>query len=450
MTVDVTKELARFAAEYSFDEVPDDVVHEGKRAALNWAALALASAHHPVVNAVIAAATRCGAGGSSAVLGRSDLVPLDWAAAVHAASAHVEDYDDTHLATLIHVGAPVYSAVFSVAEAQGVNGKDALYSAILGSEVALRVGMAMGIEHWRRGNHLTATCGAVGAAAGVSRVLGLNVKQTMQAIGIVSTSASGVLATLGTDTKAWNAANAARDGVVAALLASEGFTGPTLEADKGFVAVGTPEPHLDVLAKDLGQWWEFRKNTYKPYACGIVGHPAIEGVLDLRDELLGKFDSIEGISVAVHSSVIDLMANPTPVTGLEGKFSVPHCVAVALADGLAGIDQYSDARVNDREVVSLRSRVTLVSDESVEKDAARLDVTFHDGSVLRAAVEHVTGSDQNPMSDERLEQKALELTKPFLGEQGAEAFIKSVWDIDTAATIGDWIREAGTVEGANR
>ncbi|HEX7021987.1 MAG TPA: hypothetical protein VF171_03950, partial [Trueperaceae bacterium] len=218
-----------------------------------------------------------------------------------------------------------------------------------------------------------------------------------------------------------------------ALLAARGFTSSlrAIEAPRGFAHVLAPERDLSQLTEGLGETYEILENTYKPFACGIVIHPAIDGCIQLRERHHPHPADIRELRLQVHPLVLELTGKKEPVRGLEGKFSVYHSAAVALLDGAAGEAQYSDARVTDPEVVALRRKVRAEATPGLAEDEARLCLTLADGSTRQLHVAHAIGGLGRPMTDADLENKFRGLVVPVVGPDAAERLIGLCWQLDT-------------------
>ena len=181
----------------------------------------------------------------------------------------------------------------------------------------------------------------------------------------------------------------------------------------------------------LGETWEIALNTYKPFACGIVIHPAIDGCVQLRNEHRLQAEDIDSITLKTHPLVLELTGKKAPQVGLEGKFSVYHSCAVALIYGAAGEAQYSDACVRDPNVVAVRDRVQATADGTVHEDQVRIAIRMKDGRILEKFVEHAIGSLDRPMSDADLEAKFRGLVEGILSPDETGRLLKLCWDVST-------------------
>ena len=209
-----------------------------------------------------------------------------------------------------------------------------------------------------------------------------------------------------------------------------------IEGTRGFANVLATERDYSAITDGLSETWELLENTYKPFACGIVIHPTIDGCAQLRNEYGLKARDIASIDLKVHPLVLELTGKTNPQVGLEGKFSVYHCAAVAIIDGVAGEAQFSDARVCDPEVVALRSRVHATAHSAIDEDAAEVRITLNDGGVVEKRIEHAIGSLGRPMSDGDLEAKFRALCAPILPGDAAEQVLEACWNLDTAQNAG--------------
>jgi 2-methylcitrate dehydratase PrpD len=357
--------LARFLAQARWEDVPAAVRQEAKRAILNILGCMLAGQREAAVKLL------------AKTLGGGRNLPNR--GAMLAAAANALDFDDTHLPTVIHPGAPVAGALFALAKARSVSGQELLHAYILGVETACRVGNAVSPGHYEHGWHITGTCGVFGAAAAAAKLLKLDEKQFLSALGIAATQAAGLVEMLGSTARVLNAAFAARNGLTAVLLAAQGLEGPAqpLEGDRGFVRVFGGSRKLGALTEGLGKQWALREVAYKPYPCGVVLHALIDACLQLREGASG----FERIEIQLNPLAIERGDRPNPREAQEARLSAQHCAAVALLDGAAGVAQFTDEAVQRPEVALIRSRVRLVADDSLDKAAA---VVFVDGKALRA------------------------------------------------------------------
>jgi 2-methylcitrate dehydratase PrpD len=425
----ITETLAQFAVETAADRIPDKVRHEAKRALLNILAAGIRGSHDPALEKILHALPTA-AQGQATIIGRRERSDALNATFVTAAGANVDDFCDTHLPTVIHPTAPVMPALYAMAELQRVRGADLLNAFAIGVEIECRIGNAVSPSHYRtRGWHITASCGVFGAAAAAGRLLGLDVRQMVWALGGAATQACGLVEMLGMPTKSLGVGSAARNGLLSALLAKQSFEGPArpLEGRFGFFnATGDP-PKLPALLDGLGESWELSINAYKPYPGGVVIHPVIDAVLKLRGKGVKTAD-IARVLVHGHPLLSERADRPNVTTGRESQVSLQHSVAAAQIYGDAGLDQYTDACVNEPAVLALRRKVEVRQDASIPVDAAVVEMWTGDGQHHRAAVDAARGSARRPLTDRELEQKFERLAGPRVKD--GRKLIDAVWSLD--------------------
>ena len=446
--MEVTRKLAQFIVDCTRDTVPEEVRHEARRSVLNWLGCAIGGSRHDTVKRALAALGPYSGPKQATVLGRRDRLDIMQAALMNGITSHTFDFDDTHLKTVIHPSGPVASAILALAETRPVSGADFLHAFILGVETECRIGNAVYPSHYDVGWHITGTAGVFGAAAAAGKLLRLNVQQMTWALGIAATQSAGLREMFGTMCKPFHPGNAARNGLLAALLAQKNFTSSNqgIEAPRGFANVLATGRDYAQITDWLGETWETALNTYKPFACGIVIHPAIDGCIQLRNEHKLRADDIESVSLRVHPLVLELTGKKTPQVGLEGKFSVYHSSAVAIIHGAAGEAEYSDACVRDPKVIALRDRVTAAVDKAIHEDQVHVTIRMRDGRSYEKFVEHAVGSLSRPMSDADLEAKFRGLAKGILPAVQADGLIGLCWKIDTLRSAAEIAR--ASVPGA--
>ena len=429
--MEVTKTLAKFIVNHRYDDVPEKVRHEAARSFLNWVGCAVGASRHETVENALAALGEFSGPREATVLGRADKLDVMLAALMNGITSHTFDFDDTHLKTVIHPSGPVASAILALSEHKHWNGKDFLHAFILGVEAECRIGNSVYPQHYDAGWHITGTAGVFGAAAAAGRLLGLSEQQMTWALGIAATQSSGLREMFGTMCKPFHPGNAARNGLLAALLAQKNFTSSVqgIEAKRGFANVLSTAFKPGEITDKLGETWEVSLNTYKPFACGIVIHPAIDGCVQLRNEHKLTGDEIEAIALKAHPLVLELTGKKTPQVGLEGKFSVYHSSAVAVIYGAAGEAEYSDAVVRDPKVVALRDKVSATVDKAMHEDQVHVSIKLKNGKTVEKYVEHAVGSLARPMSDADLEAKFKGLCKGILSDGETGKLIGLCWDV---------------------
>lgn len=415
----VLSELAAFVASAA---VPEGPQHAARRTIANAACLMVGSANADAVRIAAGIVDQTGMPPSATILGRRSSAAIPWAAFVMGIAAHVEDFDDTHLRTIIHPGAPVPPAALAVAEWLDRDTIDLAEAVAVGVEVMLRIGNGMSPDHGERGWHMTATFGHIGAAAVCARLLGLDARRTAHAVRLALVQAGGIQAVLGTMAKSFHPGRAAMDGCEAALLARHGWrcSEVSLEGPDGYAAGHCTDPDFEEITVQLGSVWELEANAFKPYACGIVAHPLIDAGLELRRRVEDA-TSIASIEVDANPWVLIAMGLEEPQHGLQSKFSAYHAMAAGILYGRAGPQEFSDEVVLDPALVDLRRRIVITADDHIERDAAVVRATDVDGGRHDIRIDHATGSVERPMSDDQLRAKGRrELLRTLEAPQAGE------------------------------
>ena len=443
--MDVTRTLARFIVNSRYEDIPQPIRHEASRAILNWLGCAIGSSHHETIESMLAALKPFSGPPQATVVGRADRLDILQAALVNGVSSHVLDFDDTHAKT-IHPSAPVLPALLAYAEYQPVTGAELVHAFVLGVEAEERIGLSVFPEHYNIGWHITGTAGVFGAAAAIGRLLKLDEQQMCWAFGIAATQSSGLREMFGSMCKSFHPGKAAQNGLTAALLAAKGFTSSEhgIEAPRGWANVTSTKFDPAVITEGLGKTYELAYNMYKPFACGLVVHAAIDGCIQLSTEHNLTGNEIERIDLTVNPIVLELTAKREPSTGLEGKFSVFHAAAVAVITRMAGEPQFSDEIVRSPNVIALRRRVEAVADPAIRKLEARVRIQLRDGKVLEKHVEHALGSFERPLSDADLEAKFRSLVTGILPDAQAAKLIALCWKAGELEDAGALPRAAAS------
>jgi 2-methylcitrate dehydratase PrpD len=424
--------VARFAVEYPAADVPGEVTHLATRCVINFCGVALYASRDTGIDALLGIFAAEGAQPTATVIGRGMRTSGQHAALANGFLGHYDDFDDTHMSTTIHPTSPILPAALAAAEIKPASGRELLAAYAIGVEVACRVGRAVvahrrsGAENW----HPTSMFGVLGAAAAAGRLLGLTPDQLVQAFGIAGTQASGLRVSSGSMCKPLHAGKAAQNGLFAALAARAGLTASDsmLESPRGIVGVMTTELDVSPIASGLGQQWELPDNGFKPYACGIVTHGLIDAMLLARERGV-RPEAVERIEGWVHEPSASLMATRHPSTGMRGKFSYYHAMAVGLVDGRALPGQFTDERANDPMVARIRDRIEVSADPALARDAAYATVTLTDGQTHRLEVEHQTGSPANPMTDAQVETKFRNLAEGVLPPGRVDEAVGALWGL---------------------
>ena len=439
---DVTRRLAAWVVSSRREDVPAAVRREAHRTLLNWVGCAVGGSRHKTVDTAISGlAPFCGPA-QATVLGRKERFDVLHTALLNGISSHIFDYDDTHLRTVIHPAGPVAPAILAFSEYHPVTGADFLHAMIVGIEVECRIGNAVYPQHYDIGWHITGTVGPFGAAAAVGKLMGLSEQQMRWALSLAATQPVGLREMFGTMTKSFHPGRAAHNGLTAAFLAERNYTGSDqpLEAPRGWANVLSTARHYDEITGHLGEHYEISSNSYKPFPCGVVIHPAADAVLELRAEYKLQPGQIERVDLRVHPLVLELTGKREPRTGLEAKFSIYHAAAAALVNGRLGEQEFSDRAVGDPATIALRRRVTATVDPGIGEDQVRIAIVLKDGRRLNKYIEHAIGSAGNPMTDAQLEAKFLGLAAGILPAGRVRRLMDLCWNVEELPDAADLAR----------
>lgn len=425
--------------------LPQSVATAASRTLFNVIGTAASAASSPAVTILAAAAADAGSAGDVPVPGLARTLDPYWGALVTGTAAHLDDFDDTHLATVIHPGAATLATVLSLAPETAPPGAAFLAAFAVGCEAQLRIGNAISPAHYDHGWHITGTCGVFGAAIAASVLLGLDAEAAGRALSLAATMTLGHREAFGSMTKPLHAGKAAANGVLAARLAAAGLAGPVDPLGTG----GVPE----VLAARVDRTalgpvpghggWELESNTFKTYPCGVVAHPAMDAAIAASDRVDPA--EITAITLRCHPLVPELMGTVQPEDGLRSRFSARHGVAAGLLFGRAGLAEFTDEVATAPEVARLRGLITLDPDPGVARDAAVLRIETRSAGPVEVAVEHTRGSAARPLTDAELRGKVRGLADPVLGAGAADR----VWDaVDGLPAAADLSRLFATLTGA--
>jgi 2-methylcitrate dehydratase PrpD len=367
------------------------------------------------------------------------------AALANGTAAHAHDYDDMCFVSLAHPSAPLVAAACAAGELAGASGRALLDAYVVGFEIEGRLGRAMNPRHYQRGWHCTSTIGTIGAAAAVSRLLGLDATATGHALAIAASEASGLKENFGTMVKPLHGGLAARSGVMAGLLARAGMTASAtaIEGGQGFLAAMDSEsPSLAAFVADLGVRWEILDTgiTVKLYPSCAATHPPLDAILDLRRRERFEADDVESIEVGVDAITPTVLLYDRPLSGLEAKFSLPFCAAAAVVDGCVALETFDAEHLRDPRIAAMQARVRMSVDPSLDPSApaltqARVTVRLTDGRVLSANANGARGYPDRPASEEELTAKFLSCARQVLPPREAEQALHVVREIEMSPDI---------------
>ncbi|KAJ5987748.1 MmgE/PrpD [Penicillium waksmanii] len=444
-----TKHLATWALALQYTNLTQPVTDMAVKSIYNWAGCAIGGYALPPAGVAYDAVTPMlpENAGNSSILGSDAFVDIQTAALVNGIASHVDDYDDTHADTPVHPSGPVLSALLAVAEWKApVSGEDLLTAFVAGVEAECKLGISVYPEHYDIGWHITSTTGSVGAAVAVGKLIGLDLEKLQHAISIAAVQVIGMHESFGTDTKPFHVGRAAQSGLLAAVLAQNGFGSSLegLEAERGWANVVSTRNNVTKEFTTLGNVWEITKNTFKPFPCDRIIHAAIDGWIQIHDQAVEKkldLTSIVNVTARTNPKVLFLTDNPEPKTGLDGKFSVYHAAAVSLLFGEATPVQFTDEAVKNSTVVSLRKKVCVTSDDAVSEHEAFVTAEFKDGTKLEVHVKEALGSIKKPLSAKQLKEKFLEHVSNHIGKERAQKAFTGFSEIASSTDVAQILRQ---------
>jgi 2-methylcitrate dehydratase PrpD len=448
MSVAVTDLVAEFVTSVRFEDLPEVVVRRAIDAITDCVGVALAGTREPLASCLLSVVAHDAKGTAAAdLIGSRRKAGWADAALYNGTVAHAIDYDDTSHPAYTHPSCVLVPVLLSLGKYAGCRGRDLIVAYVVGFEVQGKLGRALNMSHYARGWHATGTFGALAAAAAGAKLLRLGIKETKMALGIAASAACGLRANFGTMTKPLHAGYAARNGVLAALLAERGFTAveDVLENRLGYLYVfaGGDPPRLEVFS-DLGRPFEIATEfgiALKPYpSCGAT-HTAVEAAIDISKETRG--DEIVEVVVGTNELTPSLLVYKNPRTPLEAKFSMEFCVAAALVRGELKRSSFSVGTLDDPMVRKIMQRVTLQVDERVRHSTefgTVVTVRCGSGRVVERVVELAKGKPGRWMSREELLTKFLDCAQEVLNEEKARLAFRALQGLESATSIDDIIK----------
>jgi 2-methylcitrate dehydratase PrpD len=458
----ITTQLSEFTAHIRLSTLPPAVVQRTRFLVLDLIGNIVRARHDAESTASFLGAVRAMgmAAGNSGVFGDAARYTPAGAAFLNGALAHSLDFDDTHAAGSLHPGAPVIPAALAAGEMVGASGADVLAAIVAGYEITCRIALALPAgEHYDRGFHPTATCGAFGAAAAAARVFGLDADEVAGALGTVLSQCAGSLQFLvnGAWTKRFQVGWAACNGLMAATLVREGFKGASeaLEGRHGFLRAYAPNPKPERAVQDLGQTFELMNTAVKPYPSCRYGHAGIDAALALRADNDLKPEQITAVTLGLPRAGMMLIGQPAekkanPENVVDGQFSGPFVVSAALATGAMGWDSYD--LLQDPTVRSLLPKVHCEIDPEIEAEfpanmSGKLTIEAR-GERFMQKVVVPKGEPSNFLSEGELRAKFSGLTAAVLGAERSARLADAALTIDTAANVSGLMRLASPLAPA--
>lgn len=447
-TLPMARQMAAYAINESWDRLPAKVRAESVRAMLNWTGCAVGGATTASMESAVQGVLAMTTCGETPILGRSEKVGMPDAALLSCLSSSSQTFDDTHLATITHPTGPVAAAALSVAHALSksknpVSGLQFLIALVVGVELECRLSRAISALNGSHiGWYMTGLSGGIGAAAAVGRLLNLSANQMTWAIALAAAQACGLRATHGSMAIAYIPGVAARNGLAAAHMAKANFTCSDILIDgrNGLLEVVSTSPAPALITQDIGENYEMMNNTYKPYPCGIVIHPAIDACLKLASNSAISSKDINKILLRVHPDALQLCWRKLPTNELDAQVSLYHWVGAALVYKSAGLAQGAQACVMDPAVRAMQEKIHVESSSELTDNQAIATIHLQNGSQFEAKIDNAIGSVTNPMTNEQLTTKFHGLCTPVIGAARTAALLDFCHSISGQENVGDVFR----------
>jgi 2-methylcitrate dehydratase PrpD len=441
-------QLAHFAADLQYDDVPPEVMRRAEDLFVDWVGSALSGKVGRPVQAIESVAREVGPieGRAEVLLSRRKTTSV-FAAMVNAASSHFMEQDDVHNGSVFHPGAVVFPAVLALAQDRGITGKEMMTAAVAGYEVGIRVGEFLGQSHYKV-FHTTGTAGTIAAAVAAGRAINLPPEKMQHAIGSAGTQAAGLWEFLkdAANSKQLHTAKAAFDGTLSALLSEKGFSGAKqiLEGAKGMGVGLSQDADPARLTDRLGERWATIETSFKFHASCRHTHPAADAFLSLMQQHQLNADQIAAVTTRVHQGAIDVLGQvDEPKSVHQAKFSMGTVLGLLAVYGKAGVYEFNECFRED-QVQAFRRRVSMVLDPEVDalypqRWVGKVTITTTDGRELNARVDEPKGDPGNTLSRAEIEQKAVMLAE-LAGAATADEMrgvLDSLWRIAEHASVGD-------------
>lgn len=461
MSNTLLEKLTDFITSTQYEALPQSLVDLTKLAIIDTVGVTIAGWKEPAVEGVKNVYLQSSSPfGNTSLWGQRLKEPAETAAMINGTASHVLDFDDAAPSVIIHPSAPVLSAAIPLAEQLEKSGKQVITAYAIGTEVMLQLGKIVDLRHYQLGWHSTATLGTIGAAAACSYLHDLTKEQTMHAIAIACSMASGLQKNFGTMTKSFHVGLAASQGIQAAALAKNGFTGnPDIFGTRGFFHAFNGGENVDELVEKakFGQNYELLETglTVKKFPCCYATHRFIHGILTLKDLHQLQFEDIQEITLVAPPGGLMPLVSTHPLTGLEGKFSAAYTALTALKDGYVKLSSFENDQVLR---VDIQDKIASVdvrqmpgatkTSQEIEEIPVEITIKTVAGDIYEKHVLHAPGSQILPLTDEEMREKWTDclsqynkLTNNRLERlvENADVYYDEALKIETFSKFSDWI-----------
>jgi 2-methylcitrate dehydratase PrpD len=448
----ITQDLAKYCNELKYRQLPEDVIDRAKYFFLDFIGVACCGSQAESSKSMYRFVREMGQG-NSVLIGTKRKAPFLYSALANGTAGHAIEMDDVHNESSLHPGVVVFPSALATGERMAVSGKSFIEAAIIGYEVMVRLGKAIGpANSYARGFHPTATCGTFGSSVVASKMMGLKTEKMVSALGIAGSQAAGSMEYLaqGAWTKRFHAGWAAHSGMVAALLAREGFRGPTsiIEGRDGFLHAYTSGADASKVLEGIGSGFEILRTSVKPYACCRYMQPPIDALLKITKDNDLKPDQVEKVRLGLLSAGASLIAEPAemkyrPRSVVDAQFSMPFGAAVALLYRKAGMGEFQLSRIRSGEVKQAMKKVEYRVDPELDRTfprqwCATAEILTKDGRRYFRKVEHCKGDPENPLSWEELTDKFHDLGGRRMTKKRRLKIIDQVRHFEEVQNLKQW------------
>jgi len=438
--MELTKKIANFIVETKSSDIPNYAYDHAKVCFLDWLAVTMAGKDEPLVLKLITYSNLMGGNEQASILGHGLKKSVEHATLINGSASHALDYDDTLKSFLGHPSVTLFPSILALSEWKGKSGSDFLTAYIIGLKAGSCVGECAGLEHYIAGWHGTSTLGHLASASASARLLGLDRSQTLNALGIAGTQASGLKRVFGTMCKPFHAGKSSMAGLMSALLAGEGFTSAEdiLEGQHGFFQLLKGQINEEVV-ETLGKTWEVDNMVQKYHASCHATHSPIEAILSSVNKEGLKPGSVKSIKIYCSELAVDAAGKPEPSTGLEGKFSIAYCVTNALLRGNTGMQAFTDEKVNDPVIKDFYKKITVIPDKDITEVEARLEIETNSGEVFSSFADIMKEIPTYESKEMKIKAKFMDLCDPVLGEKKAEELMKLILSMEKTEDMKDLV-----------
>ena len=446
----MTEKFANFCEELRYEDLPHDVIKRTKLLILDTVGIIIRARHDAEsTSSLVSAIERLEmSNGSCQVFSDNKSYSPSAAALLNGTLAHSLDFDDTHAEASLHSSAPILAAALAAAEMNKSSGQQLITACVVGYEIQIRLGLAGGSSaHYKKGFHPSATCGIFGAAAAAGYLMGLNKDQYISAFGIALSQSAGSMQFLtdGAWTKRSHVGQAAQNGLSCAIMAAEGFKGPSkaFEGQWGYFHSYASGGDMEKAIDGLGKKFETLNLGVKPYPSCRYSHAAIDGIIELKNELGFSTAELDDIDIGLSETALNIIGYPlsdkqNPKSVVDGQFSMPFCAAVTVKSGGLKWDDYKN-HLNDSDTLSLCNKIKVSPDKDAEECcpeymSAKLKVVVK-GKKYEKFVKIPKGEPENFMEDSEFISKFRSLTEPYLSNEKIDKLTGSMLKLDQSNNI---------------